>query len=86
MIMQSSVRILLVLQTMAESDSSKPFSPDEIQKILHHLQQPAVFTNMTSDWPVLQWTAEHLSARLGDKPIRFRLARKEGTNSKNQKL
>lgn len=70
---------------MAEADSAKPFSPDEIQKILHHLQQPAVFMNMTLDWPALQWTAEQLSARLGDRLIRFRLARKEKTNSKNQK-
>lgn len=71
---------------MSESDSLKPFSPDEIQEILLHLQQPAVFKNMTLDWPVLQWTAENLSACLGDKPIRFRLARKEGTNGKNSKF
>uniref|UniRef100_H3DE34 Hspb associated protein 1 n=1 Tax=Tetraodon nigroviridis TaxID=99883 RepID=H3DE34_TETNG len=66
--------------SMAEADRSKPFGPDQIQKILQHLQQPAVFRNMTWDWPVLQWTAEHLSARLGDRLIRFRLARKEQTN------
>eukprot|EP00066_Takifugu_rubripes_P022207 XP_011611473.1 PREDICTED: HSPB1-associated protein 1 [Takifugu rubripes] len=65
---------------MSEPHSLKPFSPDEIQKILLHLQQPAVFMNMALDWPVLQWTAENLSARLGDTPVRFRLARKEGTN------
>lgn len=71
--------------TMADCHSSKPFSPDEIQKILHHLQQPAVFTNMTCDWPALQWTAERLSDSLGDKPIRFRLGRKEERNGKNQR-
>lgn len=75
-----------VWQTMSESDSLKPFSPDEIQEILLHLQQPAVFMNMTLDWPVLLWTADNLSACLGDKLIRFRLARKEGTNSKNSKF
>lgn len=71
---------------MADPDSIKPFSPDEIQRILHHLQQPAVFMNMTCNWPVLHWTAEHLSGCLGDKLIRFRLGRKEETNSKNQRL
>lgn len=71
---------------MADTDSTKPFSPDEVQRILRHLQQPAVFMNMTCDWAVLKWTAEHLSACLGDKLIRFRLAKKEETNSKNQRL
>lgn len=70
---------------MAEPDPSKPFSPAQIQKILRHLRQPAVFLNATSDWPVLQWTAENLSARLGDTLIRFRLGRKEKTNSKDRK-
>ncbi|XP_041806868.1 HSPB1-associated protein 1 homolog isoform X2 [Chelmon rostratus] len=66
---------------MAAPDSIKPFSPEDIQKILHHLQQPAVFMNMTRDWPVLHWTAEHLSGCLGDKLVRFRLGRKEETNT-----
>lgn len=63
-----------------DHSSSKPFSPDEIQKILHHLQQPAVFTGMTANWPALQWIAEHLRGCLGHKPIRFRLGRKEERN------
>lgn len=67
-----------------DHSSSKPFSPDEIQKILHHLQQPAVFTGMTANWPALQWTAEHLRGCLGHKPIRFRLGRKEERNGENQ--
>ncbi len=71
---------------MAESDSFKPFNPEEIQRILHHLQQPAVFVNMTRGWPVLHWTAEHLSGHLGDKLIRFRLGRKEEANSENRKV
>ncbi|XP_070832397.1 HSPB1-associated protein 1 homolog [Chaetodon trifascialis] len=66
---------------MAAHHSVKPFSSEEVQRILHHLQQPAVFTNMTRDWPVLHWTAEHLSGCLGDKLVRFRLGRKEETNT-----
>ncbi|XP_038577006.1 HSPB1-associated protein 1 homolog isoform X1 [Micropterus salmoides] len=62
---------------MAAPDSSKPFSPAETQRILHHLQQPAVFLNMTCGWPVLHWTAEHLSDCLGDKLVRFRLGKKK---------
>ncbi|TKS67772.1 HSPB1-associated protein 1 -like protein [Collichthys lucidus] len=62
---------------MAAPSSVKPFSPEETQTILHHLQQPAVFKNMTCGWPVLRWTAEHLSGCLGNKLIRFRLGRKE---------
>nr|XP_019960545.1 PREDICTED: HSPB1-associated protein 1 [Paralichthys olivaceus] len=68
---------------MAASDAVKPFSTAETQRILHRLQQPAVFMNMTCDWPALQWTAEHLSVCLSDKLIRFRLGRKEEINSKN---
>ncbi|CAK6971715.1 HSPB1-associated protein 1 homolog [Scomber scombrus] len=59
--------------------SAKPFSPEETQRIVHYLQQPAVFLNMTCGWPVLSWTAEHLSGCLGDRPVRFRLGKKEQT-------
>ncbi|XP_017276638.1 HSPB1-associated protein 1 homolog [Kryptolebias marmoratus] len=59
----------------------KPFSPTETRRILHHLQQPAVFPNMTCGWPALHWTAEHLSGCLNDRPVRFRLGRKEETNT-----
>ncbi|KAM7406845.1 hypothetical protein PAMA_002853 [Pampus argenteus] len=65
----------------ATTASVKPFSPEETQRILHYLQQPAVFLNMTCGWPVLHWSAEHLSGCLGDKPVRFRLGRKEETNA-----
>lgn len=68
---------------MAASDSIKPFSSDEIQRILQHLQQPAVFLNMTRGWPVLHWTAQHLSDCFGEKLIQFRLGKKEGINCKN---
>ncbi|XP_071336895.1 HSPB1-associated protein 1 homolog isoform X2 [Trachinotus anak] len=63
------------------ANSIKPFSAEETQRILHHLQQPAVFMNMTCGWPVLHWTAEHLSTCIGDKLIRFRLGRKDGLNT-----
>ncbi|KAF7658089.1 hypothetical protein LDENG_00017700 [Lucifuga dentata] len=65
---------------MSTGASIKPFTPEESRRILHHLQQPAVFLNMTHGWPVLQWTAERLSGCLGDKLIRFRLGRKEERN------
>ncbi|XP_076012749.1 HSPB1-associated protein 1 homolog [Genypterus blacodes] len=64
---------------MATRACVKPFSPEETQRILHHLHQPAVFQNMTQDWPVLQWTVEHLSNCLGDRVIRFRLGRRDQT-------
>ncbi|XP_019731075.1 HSPB1-associated protein 1 homolog [Hippocampus comes] len=57
-----------------------PFSPEEAQRIVGQLQQPAVFLNMTHGWPVLGWTAENLRERLEDRTIRFRLGRKEETN------
>ncbi|KAM9850611.1 HSPB1-associated protein 1 homolog [Aulostomus maculatus] len=66
---------------MASTSHAQPFSPEETQRILHHLQQPAVFLNMTCGWPVLHWTAEHLSSSLGDRLIRFRLGRKEETDT-----
>ncbi|XP_040004183.1 HSPB1-associated protein 1 homolog [Xiphias gladius] len=66
---------------MAAPNSIKPFSTEESQRILRHLQQPAVFMNMTCGWPVLHWTAEHLSGCLADKLIRFRLGSKEEKNT-----
>ncbi|XP_024142132.1 HSPB1-associated protein 1 homolog [Oryzias melastigma] len=66
---------------MAATTTVKPFTSEEARRILHHLQQPAVFLNMTCDWPVLLWTAEHLSSRLGDRLVRFRLGRKQKTNA-----
>ncbi|XP_056145065.1 HSPB1-associated protein 1 homolog [Lampris incognitus] len=59
----------------------KPFGPKEAQRIVNGLQQPAVFLNMTCDWPARQWTADHLSACLGVKLIRFRLGRKDANNA-----
>ncbi|KAI9534442.1 hypothetical protein NQZ68_012675, partial [Dissostichus eleginoides] len=67
------------LQTMAAPEV-KSFSPEEAQQIIFHLQQPAVFTNMSDGWPALRWTAEKLSDCL-HKLIRFRLGRKEEANT-----
>ncbi|XP_014856940.1 PREDICTED: HSPB1-associated protein 1 isoform X1 [Poecilia mexicana] len=68
-------------QAMAAVTPIKPFSPEETRWILDHLQHPAVFLNMTQGWPVLHWTAQHLSGCLQDRLIRFRLGRKEATNA-----
>ncbi|XP_028291125.1 HSPB1-associated protein 1 homolog isoform X1 [Gouania willdenowi] len=65
---------------MATITFAKPFSPEESRRILDQLQQPLVFLNMTCDWPALSWTAQHLSDRLGDKRLRFRLGRKKDTH------
>ncbi|XP_071394946.1 HSPB1-associated protein 1 homolog [Centroberyx affinis] len=68
-------------RTMATPTTVRPFSPMEAQRILHSLQQPAVFLNMTCGWPARHWTAEHLSGCLGDKTVRFRLGRKDETKT-----
>ncbi|KAM9804994.1 HSPB1-associated protein 1 homolog [Neosynchiropus ocellatus] len=57
------------------------FSPEETQKIMQDLQQPAVFLDMTQNWPVRNWTADHLSTCLGDRKTRFRLGRLKGSNA-----
>uniref|UniRef100_A0A3Q2PLN2 Hspb associated protein 1 n=1 Tax=Fundulus heteroclitus TaxID=8078 RepID=A0A3Q2PLN2_FUNHE len=66
---------------MAATASIRPFSPEEAREIVDHLQHPAVFLNMARGWPVMRWTAEHLSGCLGGRLIRFRLGRKEATNA-----
>ncbi|KAM4609104.1 HSPB1-associated protein 1 homolog isoform 2-T2 [Polymixia lowei] len=66
---------------MATHTTIKPFGPEEAQMILDSLKQPAVFLNMTCDWPVLHWTLDRLSVLLGDKAIRFRLGRIDETNT-----
>ncbi|NP_001003777.1 HSPB1-associated protein 1 homolog [Danio rerio] len=55
--------------------SSKPFTPEEARRIVQVLQKPAVFLNMTTDWPALHWTVEHLSACLTER-IRFRVGKR----------
>ncbi|XP_063144866.1 HSPB1-associated protein 1 isoform X2 [Candoia aspera] len=41
------------------------------------LQKPAVFSNMTFDWPVLHWNVTHLASLLAGKKILFRIGRKD---------
>ncbi|XP_069790907.1 HSPB1-associated protein 1 homolog isoform X3 [Narcine bancroftii] len=55
---------------------SKPFNPKEVRSIIELLQQPAVFLNMVSNWPALQWTAEHLSQMLDGKELTFRIGKR----------
>ncbi|XP_061580284.1 HSPB1-associated protein 1 homolog [Cololabis saira] len=66
---------------MAATAPTRPFGPDEARRIVRGLQQPAVFPDMTGGWAALRWTAEHLSGRLADRPVQFRLGRKEETNA-----
>ncbi|XP_073702408.1 HSPB1-associated protein 1 homolog [Garra rufa] len=55
--------------------ASKPFTPEESRRIVQFLQKPAVFLNMTTDWPALHWTVEHLSVCLTDR-LRFRIGKR----------
>ena len=70
---------------MATRANVKPFSPTEARRIQDGLQQPAVFLNMASDWPVCNWSVDQLAVSLGDKHIRFRLGRKDETNCEAKK-
>ncbi|XP_029968610.1 HSPB1-associated protein 1 homolog [Salarias fasciatus] len=65
---------------MAASPSTPAFGPEEARRILDHLQHPAVFPDMSRDWPVLRWTAERLARRLPDKLIPFRLGNRRWRN------
>ncbi|XP_051760890.1 HSPB1-associated protein 1 homolog isoform X3 [Ctenopharyngodon idella] len=55
--------------------ASKPFTPEEARRIVQFLQKPAVFLNMTKDWPALHWTVEHLSTCLTER-VRFRIGKR----------
>uniref|UniRef100_A0A8C2JKN3 Hspb associated protein 1 n=1 Tax=Cyprinus carpio TaxID=7962 RepID=A0A8C2JKN3_CYPCA len=55
--------------------ASKPFTPEEARRIVQFLQTPAVFLNMTTDWPALHWTVEHLSDCLTER-LRFRIGKR----------
>ncbi|XP_016144035.1 HSPB1-associated protein 1 homolog [Sinocyclocheilus grahami] len=55
--------------------ASKPFTPEEARRIVQFLQKPAVFLNMTTDWPALHWTVEHLSTCLTER-LRFRIGKR----------
>ncbi|KAL6484883.1 hypothetical protein MHYP_G00069280 [Metynnis hypsauchen] len=55
--------------------ATKPFSPIEVQKIIQFLHKPAVFLNMTDDWPGREWTLEHLAPCLGETSVCFRIGK-----------
>lgn len=55
--------------------ATKPFRPEEALRIMQFLHQPAVFLNMTDDWPGRDWTLEQLALRLEEKPVRFRIGK-----------
>ncbi|KAM4888938.1 HSPB1-associated protein 1 isoform 6-T6 [Thomomys bottae] len=59
-----------------EGKHVKPFTPEKAKEIIMSLRQPAVFFNMTSDWPAQHWTANHVSKLLPSKQIRFRMGLK----------
>lgn len=63
--------------------ASKPFTPEEARRNVQFLQKPAVFLNMTTDWPALHWTVEHLSTCL-TKRLRFRIGKRTEDKGKPQ--
>jgi len=65
--------------------ASKPFTPEEARRIVQFLQKPAVFLNMTKDWPALHWTVEHLSTCLTER-VRFRIGKRNEDMGKPQTL
>ncbi|KAL0963997.1 hypothetical protein UPYG_G00316270 [Umbra pygmaea] len=61
--------------------ATKTLYPEEVRRILESLQSPAVFLNMTCDWPVLLWTVDYLSRCLGVKAVRFRMGQRQHNNT-----
>ncbi|XP_026880193.2 HSPB1-associated protein 1 homolog isoform X2 [Electrophorus electricus] len=53
--------------------ATKPFSPEQSQRILRSLRTPAVFLGMTDDWPASGWTLDRLARCVGEKSTCFRL-------------
>ncbi|XP_060732248.1 HSPB1-associated protein 1 homolog [Tachysurus vachellii] len=53
---------------------TKPFRPDEARRIVQFLHKPAVFINMTDNWPGRDWTLENLVLCL-EKAVRFRIGK-----------
>ncbi|XP_007437245.1 HSPB1-associated protein 1 isoform X1 [Python bivittatus] len=65
------------LEPLQPGEQVKPFTPEEAKGIVMTLQKPAVFHNMTFDWPVLHWNVTHLAGLLAGKKILFRIGRKD---------
>ncbi|MCI4378356.1 hypothetical protein PGIGA_G00214880 [Pangasianodon gigas] len=56
--------------------ATKPFRPEEARRIMQFLHRPAVFLNMTDNWPGRDWTLEHLALCLEEKTVRFRIGKR----------
>ncbi|XP_060630646.2 HSPB1-associated protein 1 isoform X2 [Anolis sagrei] len=61
----------------SSDDSIRPFTPEQAKEIVMSLQKPAVFCNMTFDWPVLHWNVSYLANLFKGKRIRFRIGKKD---------
>lgn len=55
--------------------ATKPFRPEEARRIMQFLDRPAVFLDMTANWPGRDWTLEHLALCLEEKSVRFRIGK-----------
>ncbi|XP_062390369.1 HSPB1-associated protein 1 homolog isoform X2 [Sardina pilchardus] len=55
----------------------KHFTPEEARSVVERLKEPAVFHNMTTDWPALHWTAQHLSQCMGRESVVFRVGKRK---------
>ncbi|KAM9486048.1 HSPB1-associated protein 1 homolog [Clarias gariepinus] len=55
--------------------ATKPFRPEEAHRIIRDLHRPAVFLNMTDNWPARDWNLEHLALCLEEKSVRFRIGK-----------
>ncbi|XP_053116157.1 HSPB1-associated protein 1 isoform X2 [Hemicordylus capensis] len=66
----------LVLSAKLRNECVKPFTPEQAKEIVMSLQNPAVFCNMTFDWPALHWNVSYLAELLAEKKIPFRMGTK----------
>ncbi|XP_060785691.1 HSPB1-associated protein 1 homolog isoform X3 [Neoarius graeffei] len=56
--------------------ATKPFRPEEARRIMRFLHRPAVFLNMTDNWPARDWTLEHLVVHLEEQSVCFRIGKR----------
>lgn len=67
-----------------QNEDAKPFQPEQAREIVMSLEKPAVYCNMTSDWPALHWNVAYLAELLAGKRMLFRMGVKDvetGTKS-----
>ncbi|XP_075685160.1 HSPB1-associated protein 1 isoform X4 [Rhinoderma darwinii] len=55
----------------------KPFTPQEARDLILGVARPAVFLNMTDDWPASRWTLTRLCDVLQEQTLRFRIGRRK---------